>query len=207
MAEDFFKGVQGLLSKTGIPPGPRVYAASAMDKAAHKITDALGISKGRATFTEDILTEDEQKRLSQAAANVLRSGGDILNGKNIYPASDLLEVLGQARIAGEDANNIYIEDKYDFNYSPLSLIGLSGLLNDVKGSISLIGLGRALAPLVSYIAPDTRAPAVRFAVPKETPGEFYSPSLGGEKAVPKPKPKIQDTSKKAPKYYTQFLAR
>lgn len=188
MAEDFFKGVQGLLSKTGIPAGPRVYAASAMDKAAHKITDALGISKGRATFTEDILTEDEQKSLSQAAANVLRSGGDILDYTNIAPAYDLHEVLGTAKIVGEDANNIYIEDKYDFHYSPLSSIGLSGLLDNVKKSTDLFTLGQALAPLVSYVAPDTRAPAVRFAVPKETPGEFYSPSLGGEKAVPKPKP-------------------
>ena len=204
MAEDFFKGVQGLLSKTGIPAGPRVYAASAMDKAAHKITDALGISKGRATFTEDILTEDEQKKLSQAAANVLRSGGDILDVSNIAPAYDLFEVLGRARIAGEDANNIYIEDKYDFNYRPLSRIGLSGLLDDVKKSKDLFTLGQALAPLVSYVASDTRAPAVRFAVPKETPGEFYSPSLGGEKAVPKPKPKIQDTPKKVPNYSTYF---
>ena len=204
MAEDFFKGVQGLLSKTGIPPGPRVYAASAMDKAAHKITDALGISKGRATFTEDILTEDEQKKLSQAAANVLRSGGDILNVSNIAPAYDLFEVIGRARIAGEDENNIYIEDKYDFNFFPLSRIGLSGLLDDVKKSTNLFTLGQALAPLVSYVAPDTRAPAIRFAVPKETPGEFYSPSLGGEKAVPKPKPKIQDTQKKVPNYSTYF---
>jgi len=195
--------IQGLIGALPLEPEAKFYLASMADKAGHKITDALGMSKGRGTFTEGLLSDRGKKELDMVAKSLLSQGKDIIEVQDylIYPdygskeyeqglqPDRFMNALGTARIIGEDADNVYIRDKYDFHYSPLSLIGLSGVFKKVLDSQSLFEVAQSLAPIVSYIAPDTRAPRVELKIPKQTPGVFYSPSRGGEKAVPKPKPK------------------
>lgn len=208
--------IQGLIGALPLEPAAKFYLASVADKAGHKITDALGMSKGRGTLTESLLSDRGKKELDVLAKSILSQGrNNIDSGSLDYVSaapfgskaqeeglrpSRFMTALGNAQIIGEDADNVYIRDKYDFGYNTLDDIGLFGpgsVFDQALRSRSLFELGQSLAPLISYIEPDTRAPRVELKIPKQTPGVFYSPSMGGEKAVPKPKPKISpkiDTS-------------
>ena len=200
--------IQGLIGALPLDPAAKFYLASAADKAGHKITDALGMSKGRGTLTEGLLSDRGKKELDMLARSLLSQGLDTIESErgdySIYPEYGSKEyeqglepfrfmtALGDANIIGEDADNVYIRDKYDFHYSPLDNIGLFGpgsVFDRASQSRTLFGLAQSLAPLVSYIAPDTRAPRVELKIPKQTLGVFYRPSMGTEKAAPKPKPK------------------
>jgi hypothetical protein len=215
--------IQGLLGDLPLDPAAKFFLASAADKIGHKITDALGMSKGRGTLTEGLLSDSDKKYLDAVAKDVLSQGRNNI-GYEDYPRPDKFgKALGRAKIIGEDANNVYIRDTYNFmaddkeGYGTLESRGgvpgvLKGLLKYMTNSDDpgdnymsfqaqnrggLFGAATILAPLLSYPDVDTRAPRVELKIPKQTPGVFYSPSMGGEKAVPKPKPKISpkiDTS-------------
>jgi len=198
--------IQGLIGALPLEPEAKFYLASMADKAGHKITDALGMSKGRGTFTEGLLSDRGKKELDMVAKSLLSQGKDIIEVQDylIYPdygskeyeqglqPDRFMNALGTARIIGEDADNVYIRDKYDFGYKTLDEIGLFGpgsVFDQALQARDVFSLAQSLVPLVSYMEPDTRAPRVELKIPKQTPGVFYSPSRGGEKAVPKPKPK------------------
>lgn len=209
--------IQGLIGALPLDPAAKFYLASAADKAGHKITDALGMSKGRGTLTEGLLSDSDKKYLDAVAKDVLSQGRNNIAYED-YPRPDQLllfgKALGRAKIIGEDANNVYIRDTYNFmaddkdGYGTLeSRGGVPGVLKSLLKYMTnsddpgdnfmsfqaqnrggLFGAATILAPLLSYPDVDTRAPRVELKIPKQTPGVFYRPSLGTEKAAPKPKP-------------------
>ena len=208
------KTIQGLLGALPLDPAAKFYLASAADKAGHKITDALGMSKGRGTLTEGLLSDRGKKYLDAVAKDVLSQGRNNI-GYEDYPRPDRFgKALGRANIIGEDANNVYIRDTYNFmsddneGYGTLESRGgvpgvLKGLLKYMTNSDDpgdnymnfaarnrggLFGAATILAPLLSYPDIDTRAPRVELAIPKQNPGQYYAPSMGLEGATPKPNP-------------------
>jgi hypothetical protein len=145
------------------------------------------------------MSPEELSILDKAARNRLGKGIESINQREWYGDEELRNIdettrfentLGSVDIVGEDADNTYYEDIYDFHYPSLKEMGgISGLLNRNKNyhlDVFLrqlkrsplypnpTSLGAALAPLLSYTESDTRAPRVRIAVPKSAPGVVYS---------------------------------
>ena len=195
----FSQKAQEFLKDTGLDPAQKFYLMSMIDKAQHKVSDIFGNSKETATFTEALLSPEELSILDKVARNRLGKGIESIDQREWFRDKELHDIdettrfekaLGSVNIVGEDADNTYYEDKYDFHYPSLKEMGgISGLLNrnknyhldvflrQLKSSPlypNVTSLGAALAPLLSYTESDTRAPRVRIAVPKATSGKFYS---------------------------------
>ena len=194
----FSQKTQEFLRDTGLDPAQKFYLMSMIDKAQHKISDVFGNSKETATFTEALLSPEELDILDKVAYDRLRRGKKSISKEEWFTDDDLADIdytyrfyptLGAVNIVGEDADNTYYEDTYDFEYPSLEKQGgILGLLSrkneyidhlldnykdyDFLGNVQLAA--SALAPLLSYTESDTRAPRVRIAVPKAAPGVVYS---------------------------------